>query len=258
MRYPFLYDDGGPPWALDSYGGQGGVAKGLQRAGFRVCSVDIVNHSKRSPADLFIVADALEFVAEYARYFPVKHGSPSCQGYSRATAGNLPARNKYDRSIGDLRELFIEAGGVYMIENVEDAKPYMLDPILLCGRMFGLTAFDEDGALLHLDRHRLFESNVDLHPLPHPLPHRPGLVGGVYGGSRRAKRRPGESLESVAPRDRHEAKHVRKGGYVPRSRRVREELMGGVDWMTVKGLEEAIPPVYAEYLGHQLMRAIGR
>jgi hypothetical protein len=77
-------------------------------------------------------------------------------------------------------------------------------------------------------------------------------VGGVYGGSRRAKRLPGESLADVAARDRHAARHERKGGYVPRSVEVQQQLLG-IDWMTVKGMQESIPPVYAHHVGAQLM-----
>lgn len=31
----------------------------------------------------------------------------------------------------------------------------------------------------------------------------------------------------------------------------------GIDWMTMKGLSQAIPPAYTEFIGHQLMREIG-
>jgi hypothetical protein len=32
---------------------------------------------------------------------------------------------------------------------------------------------------------------------------------------------------------------------------VKQNLLG-VDWMTLKGMQECIPPVYAEYVGRQL------
>jgi DNA (cytosine-5)-methyltransferase 1 len=179
--------------------------------------------------------------------------SPPCQHASAGTRAQ--DRSKYPRLIEPTRDLLVriaaEYGIPYVIENVKGAD--LIDPIMLCGRMLGLGAIDEDGVYLVLDRHRLFESNLPLVAPPHPE-HTDVPVGGVYGGGRRAKRREGESLAEVAPRDRYEAKYVRKGGYTPRSRRVQQELLG-VDWMTVKGMQQCIPPAYTAYLGRQILAA---
>jgi DNA (cytosine-5)-methyltransferase 1 len=105
--------------------------------------------------------------------------------------------------------------------------------------MFGLTAIDDDGTVLHLRRHRLFESNVFL-LLPALCHHeRAKPVGGVYGGGlgRRAR-----------------TKQIGRGGYTP-SARVRSALLG-IDWMTQVGLAEAIPPAYTEWIGAQLIDAL--
>lgn len=236
------------PRLLDLFSGQGGACAGYQTAGFDVVGVDIADHSKRYPGE-FVQADALEYLSEHGAEFDAIHASPPCQSYSIATAGNPEARAKYDRLIPHVRELCVQAGVPYVIENVEQARKEMVDPLLLCGRMFGLQAEDTDSVLLYLERHRLFESNIPLTAPGHP-PH-VGLVAGVYGGSRKAKREPGESLAQVAPRDRYEAKHVRKGGYVPRSKYVQQRLLG-IDWMTIRGMQESIPPAYAEHVGKQL------
>lgn len=240
---------------LDAFCCQGGAARGYLAAGFRrVIGVDRDDHWQRFPGD-FILGDALLFIARYGHLFRFKHASPPCQGYSIATAGTL-ARFNHELLIPVVRSLFEETtdeGGVWVIENVELARSQMEDPIMLCGRHFGLSALDEDGAKLVLDRHRLFESNMLLVEPPHPQ-HEDVLVAGVYGGSRRAKKERGDTLATLAPKDRYEAKHVRKGGYVPRSRRVIEELLGlEPDVMTVKGMQECIPPVYAEYIGAQML-----
>jgi DNA (cytosine-5)-methyltransferase 1 len=42
------------------------------------------------------------------------------------------------------------------------------------------------------------------------------------------------------------------GGYVPASRSVKQALLG-IDWMTVRGMQESIPPAYAEWVGRQLL-----
>jgi len=84
---------------------------------------------------------------------------------------------------------------VYGIENVADARPERIEPVMLCGRMFGLEATDDDGTRLVLDRHRLFESSVLLVVPPHPKHDRTVQVAGAYGGARR---------------DKDEARNVRK------------------------------------------------
>ena len=105
--------------------------------------------------------------------------------------------------------------------------------------MFGLTAADTDGTVLHLRRHRVFESNVLL--LGQPCVHPSGVQwAGVYGGARS---------------DKHEARHERHGGYVPASAQVQSALLGGVPWMSAKGRRECIPPVYATFVGEQLLVA---
>lgn len=243
------------PRLLDLFAGQGGAALGYQRAGFDVTGIDRDDHAARYPGT-FVRADALTYLIEHGHEYDAIHASPPCQGYSIATAGNLAARGKHLRLIAATRELLTVTGRPWVIENVEQARRQMRDPVMLCGRMFGLGAIDADGMPLVLDRHRLFESSAPLTAPSHPV-HRGEQVAGVYGGSRRAKRRPDETLAEVAPRDRYAARHERKGGYVPRSTAVKRELLG-IDWMTVKGMEESIPPVYAEHVGAQLIAGLAR
>ena len=239
---------------LDLFCGEGGAAFGYQLAGWTVTGVDLkASAAKRYPGE-FIQADALAYLAEHGREYDAIHASPPCQGYSIATAGNPAARAQHVRLIAATRELLRLTGRPWVIENVEQARRQMNDPILLCGRMFDLGATDADGTPLVLDRHRLFESNVPLTAPEHPA-HGREQVAGVYGGSRRAKRLSGESLADVAPRDRYAARVERGGGYVPRSVEVQQALLG-IDWMTVKGMQESIPPVYATFVGLQLAAAV--
>lgn len=241
------------PRILDLFCGQGGAARGYIDAGYAVTGIDIADHGDRYPGE-FIRGDALAFLAQHGRDFDAIHASPPCQGYTIATAGNPAARAKHQRLIAATRELLKLTGRPWVIENVEQARRQMIDPVMLCGRMFRLEADDVDGMPLVLDRHRLFESNVPLFAPAHPK-HGGEQVAGVYGGSRRAKRLPGETLAEVAPRDRYAARVERGGGYVPRSIEVQQRLLG-IDWMTVKGMQESIPPAYTEYIGAQLMDAL--
>jgi DNA (cytosine-5)-methyltransferase 1 len=137
--------------------------------------------------------------------FDVIAASPPCQRYSITNAAR---RADYPDLIGPVRDLLRETGRPYVIENVKGAP--LENPLTLCGSMFGLSAVDDDGTPLRMERHRLFESNV-LIMAPATCYHPDGVqVAGSYGGARR---------------DKVEARTIRKGGYVP-SIPVQQALLG--------------------------------
>jgi DNA (cytosine-5)-methyltransferase 1 len=218
------------PRLLDLFCKAGGAAAGYARAGFDVVGVDI-KPQPRYPFE-FIQADALTFPLVG---FDAFHASPPCQRHSQATAAG--AWKNHPDLIPATRDRLAATGLPYVIENVPRAP--LVNPLVLCGTMFGLTATDDDGTELHLKRHRLFESNVPLYArrwCDHPK----GVQwAGSYGGARR---------------DKVEARTVRHGGYVP-SARVQGELLG-IDWMRERELYEAIPPAYTEWVGRQLLAAV--
>lgn len=125
-------------------------------------------------------------------------------------------------------------GRPYVIENVEAAVPELHHPRLLCGPMFGLRVY----------RHRLFETNWELPVPPHPA---------------------------------HAARCARNG-YPPTVERPFMTITGGrhsrawqnaaadamgMPWIRVpasgdikRGIREvceAIPPAYAQWIGHALL-----
>lgn len=228
---------------LDLFCCQGGAAVGYARAGFEVVGVDLdPTHGKYYPFE-FHAADALDFVAKRGHEFDAIHASPPCQRYTRGNAGR---ETGHPDLIALTRMALVATGKPYVIENVEDAGPHLIDPELLCGSMFSLGAHDEDGHLLRLERHRLFETSWG-YRAPGKCHHDPTVtVAGVYGGGR--ARRPGDT----AAEHRYQCKHVRKGGYVPRSNDVKRALLGIEHRTTVKALMESIPPAYSEHIGHQL------
>jgi DNA (cytosine-5)-methyltransferase 1 len=248
MRTPLTCPLCGRPKLLDSFAGQGGAGEGYMRAGFCVDAVDtnaehLALYPRRCAGQRFVVGDALEFIVEHGHEYAVDHASPTCTGYSQGTVA-LPDRlTRYDRLIGVTREALEMAGRPYVIENVYGARKELRSPLMLCGRMFGLTAVDEDGTKLTLDRHRVFESNIPL-AAPKHQPHgwvsnrRDGIqVAGAYGAARR---------------DKVEAREERHGGYVPRDLTVLRNLLG-IDWMDEDGLFLSIPPAYTEHLGAQFL-----
>lgn len=170
---------------LDLFCGAGGASVGYQRAGFHVTGVDVVAQP-RYAGDLFIQADALTLDPSWLATFDVIHASPPCQEYS-ATARLRDAQGKQGTTqalLEPVREMLRATGKPYVIENVPRAP--LLDPTWLCGSMFGLGVWRDEGqgaVWRPLRRHRGFES-----PLPLGSPrdtHRlEGRPLGVYGSMR--------------------------------------------------------------------------
>lgn len=218
---------------LDLFCCEGGAAKGYAEAGFEVVGVDLEpKYAKRYPYE-FINKNALDFIVDYHHNFDAIHASPPCQAYSITKNGH---NKQHPALIEEVRERLKATGLPYVIENVVGAP--LENPKLLCGRMFNLSAIDDDGTPLVMDRHRLFETNWNLIVPEHPK-HDKAQVGGSYGGARRNKL---------------EAKTIRKGGYVP-SKAIQEKLLG-INWMTQYGLFQSIPPAYTYYIGKQLKEIV--
>ncbi len=216
------------PKLLDLFCKEGGATRGYQLAGFQVTGVDL-KAQPRYIGEHFIQADAREVLADltFLRSFDALAGSPPCQAHSALRASNP---HTYADFIPQTRAAFREAGQPYAIENVVGAP--LDDPTLLCGSMFGLGAGG-----YQLQRHRLFETSFSLPPSACDHDSRP--VIGVYGNKARCRRR-GNGIPSM-------------GTNLPK--RLGEEAMG-IDWMTINGLSEAIPPAYTLYVGNQLREAL--
>lgn len=250
----------GRPKLLDLFCCEGGAGVGYQRAGFDVTGIDLeARFAKRYPFG-FHTADAIEYVSAHGHEFDAIHASPPCQGYTRGNAGRV---TKWPKLIPAVREALDATGLPYVIENVEDAGPEMVNPVALCGCMFDLSVRDygctatereaivehvlsgacnpRDGVNVHLQRVRMFETNWDMEA-PRPCDHTAReWVAGAYGGARR---------------DKYEAKFVRKGGYVPADKDVVKSLLGIEHDMTWNGLFECIPPAYTEHIGSQLVAVL--
>jgi len=205
---------------LDLYCKAGGASKGYQLAGFEVVGVDI-KKQKRYPFE-FIQADCLELMKdmEFLKSFDVIAASPPCQTHSITQH----LRNAQGRStdkvdlIPQTRQALIASGKPYVIENVPGAP--LIEPIQMCGSYFGLK----------VRRHRRFESNLPL--VGSPCKHKEqGKPVGVYG-----------SMRDEIPKGGHTAKTIEEA---------REAM--GIDWMIWGELVEAIPPIYTQEIGKQLL-----
>lgn len=207
------------PWngltVLDAYCCQGGASMGYYLAGFDVVGVDI-DPQPRYPFPFF-QDDAVQHITDFGAGFDLIAGSPPCQRYSRAQ--KIQQREHPDL-IGPTREAMRSTGRPYVIENVEEARGELLDPVMLCGASFGLGTY----------RHRLFEAagGLSLTVPEHRVHDRPLTKMG-------RPRKPGEMAHYV--------------GNFSGVEEARTDL--GVPWMNRDGIRESIPPHYARWIGEQ-------
>ena len=214
------------PRMLDLFCCAGGAAYGYSRAGFDVVGVD------RKPQPnypfAFLQADALNLDRKFLASFDAIHASPPCQSYSDLAKRNGNA-DQWPRLIEPVREMLIETGLPYIIENVEGAP--LINPAVLCGTMF---------AELRVLRHRLFETNFGILPPPHrkhPLVHTFDRRKSHYGKTDEWK----------------DYVQVTGGGNCTLAA-ARDAM--GISWMTKNEINEAIPPAYTELIGSQLLNKL--
>lgn len=208
--------------ALDLCCYKGGASMGYHLAGFDVTGVDILNVSEDYPF-AFVQADAVEYVLEHGCEYDFIHASPPCQTYSALTKGTNYGREYID-ILGPMREALIAVGKPWVIENVAGA-PLRKD-LMLCGEMFGLEVI----------RHRFFEfSHERMVSKKGHLDHR-GRVAGM---------RHGEWFEGP-----YFAVYGDGGG---KGTIAEWQRAMGIDWIQDrKGLAEAIPPAYTQWIGEEI------
>ncbi len=212
------------PKLLDLFCCAGGAAVGYHRAGFDVVGVD-VDHQPRYPFE-FHRRDAMKLDQSFIAMFDAIHASPPCQAYSDLAARNGNA-HEWPRLIEPVRDMLESTGKPYVIENVDGAP--LINYIVLCGTMF---------ANLRVLRHRLFETNFPILTPPH------GRHPKVHTHDKR-KSHYGKTCEW------RDYVQVTGGGNCTVA--AASDAMG-IDWMTKRELNEAIPPAYAEFVGRTLIQ----
>lgn len=212
------------PRLLDLFCCQGGAGMGYRRAGFDVVGVDI-EPQPHYPFE-FIQTDALAYLAEHGHEFDAIHASPPCQAYSDLK--HAPNAKAHPELIEPTRELLRAIGKPWVIENVEGAP--LLNPIKLCGSMFGLGI---EG--FQLRRHRLFEMEPRALFQPPECRHA-GPVIGIYGQHVRSR-------------------SVWRGGadFPGRDKAGLAAEALGIEWMDWHGMSQSVPPAYTEFIGAGLL-----
>jgi DNA (cytosine-5)-methyltransferase 1 len=208
---------------LDLFCGAGGCSRGYHDAGFDdITGVDI-NPQPHYPYK-FIQADALEYLTEHGQEYDFIHASPPCQAFSVMCLCRPGLKENYNNLIEPTRELLIQTGKPYVIENVPKAP--LISPLTLCGKYFGLKVY----------RHRLFETSFYILQPAHIM-HRDNSPCACHGLS-------DKGFISVCG----------NGGLGIEGGMKYASYAMGIDWMTRKELSQAIPPAYAEYIGRQFMQ----
>jgi len=244
------------PLLLDLFSGAGGAAMGYHRAGFDVVGVDLAPQPRypfrfvQGDAVAFLRSGAIEDLeALLGQPVAAIHASPPCQLYSTMRRG-LWKEREHPNLIPPTRAELHRLGLPYVIENVEGARRELVDPIKLCGTMFGLGVEESQ-----LRRHRYFEvGSFGLWP-PGPCAHNRAPTVPVYGG--------GQDKDYHNPPRRPRTIGVwgsaggssKRDGLVQFSTAVRRQAMG-IDWMTGEELSESIPPAYTEHIGRALLEAL--
>jgi DNA (cytosine-5)-methyltransferase 1 len=210
------------PRLLDLFSGAGGASYGYMLAGFHVTGVDI-RPQPRYRGDVFIQADALEYVAAHGHEYDCIAASPPCQGYSRMRHLPWLKGRTYPMLIEATRAALQATGKPYIIENVEGAP--LENAVMLCGTMFGLKVY----------RHRLFETSFFVLSFPHTK-HQEVIGHGRMLNDR--ERGNVNGFISLIGKDERAAAAV------------------GIDWMTRDELAQAIPPDYTFHLGTQMLQSM--
>jgi DNA (cytosine-5)-methyltransferase 1 len=206
---------------LDLYCCEGGAGEGYKRAGFDVTGVDI-NPQPYNP-HRFVQSDAISYLVGNWKKFHVVHASPPCRDHTPLTSRVGFVGNGWllQATIGVLGALEIP----WIVENVPGAV--MRKDLVLCGGMFGLRTY----------RHRWFQTSPGLSI---PAPFHPKHV--AVTSSRKTKK------------DFAAGMHISVTGDV--GSWVGPSVMG-IDWMSRKGVVQAVPPCYTEYIGFHLMKYLG-
>jgi DNA (cytosine-5)-methyltransferase 1 len=251
-----------PRRLLDLFCGEGGASEGFRLSGFYVYGVDLNDNwtdrrtrprplpLKRYPfpgiagdalqaLEILLAGKPLIFSGDplYLRDFSAIHASPPCQLYSEITRV-FDRRNmdfEHPDLVGPVRELLLQTGLPYVIENVPGA-PLADDSVLLCGSMFDPP--------LDVRRHRLFETNWNL---PHPTwGCRHKLWAPRYRSADYRGRKSGR-LMNVVP--------VYGGTRFKGDLDLRRRVMG-MPWASSYGVVQAIPPRYTEFIGNHLLEHV--
>lgn len=241
---------------FDGCSGEGGAARGYAEAGHYVVGVDINPACRegylRSGAAEFICADVLEVMADasFMSRFTFGHLSAPCQRFSQLTRCRPGLRDSYPDLITPGRPLLNAACIPYVIENVGAARPWLLDPVVLCMWAFGRETY----------RHRLIEAGGGFSLLPPPAPPdwpwHPAWNPPTDAHQRAKRVLRNRECGWPHPVPTARAGHWEPGMFVSVGGHERKEPVRHameIDWMSNRdAVAEAIPPYLGSFIAEQL------
>ena len=197
---------------------------GYHQAGFdEIVGVDI-SPQPNYPFE-FIQADALDYLRwTRLKQFDLIHASPPCQAFTVYGNNKEHVKQDHPNLIPPTREILQAFHLPHVIENVPRAP--LLDPVQLCGTSF---------PPLEVRRHRLFESNFPIPPMP------------CDHGRLTERKYPGST-------NRPNGRTVCNIGEWRVPLEVQQKAIG-IDWMTVPELSQAIPPAFTRFIGEAFLGA---
>lgn len=252
------------PVAFDICCRKGGATKGLQRAGLYVVGFDIEPQGAQYPGNDFRREDGLQVLEElienpwvWPRPDLIWQSWP-CQAANTATAGNRAKglADGHRQFIPRARELSDRLGIPYVLEQpTSSIAGTIRRDLTLCMDMF-----KGDMPPPWIQKHRSFEFGNWPGSIPKQIEH---PAGEVRGGSMVGFPKPAGHTGRVRGW-RHgpyfEGPYVAgygKGGGKATAEELRHAM--GIDWMTDRfDLCEAIPPVFAEYIGREFLKGLNR
>jgi DNA (cytosine-5)-methyltransferase 1 len=204
---------------LDLFCRAGGAAMGYYRAGFDdITGVDI-DPQPNYPFK-FIQADAFNILHELARTqrSRIQWDAIHASPICQGySLGSTRWNTQYENQLPRVEDYLRGLKIPFVIENVERA-PFTMPTITLCGIQFGI----------NIIRHRKFASNILLFGQPHTKKHPPR----------------GEFVTCAG-----------HGGNGSNKYSVWADAMG-IEWMSKTELAQAVPWVYTEFVGKQLMAVL--
>lgn len=249
------------PKILDTYCCAGGCSEGYRQAGFEPYGIDIklqphypfpfLQMDALEALDKLIKGESLTFSNDESLSlsdFAAIHASPPCQHDSVMTKGRWKNRIKnHPDLIKPTHDLLIKTDKPYIIENVAGAKDKLINPIMLCGTMFGL----QTKAGSQLRRHRYFEIPW-FNGLTPSCAHNKSSAIGVYGGGQNPDRKRVPTTIGVWG---HSGGTSNRDNLIQFGIQDRKDAMG-IDWTNGDELSEAIPPAYTRFIGEFLFKVV--
>jgi DNA (cytosine-5)-methyltransferase 1 len=169
------------------------------------------------------------------RRFDFIWASPPCQAHT--TLKTMWNAKGHPDLIPQTREMLISSGVMWVMENVPGST--LGDCFFLCGSMFNL-GVEVGGERWQLRRHRWFES--PLKPLV-PMCQHVGATIGFYGDHARDRRRKAGSSDRGI--DFTYANRIDLG-----------RIAMQMPWADWKGISQAIPPDYSEFIARQFLESV--